>query len=100
MNKDVYIREIEKRLRLMFRSSKEGSKTSDIERHRLEGFMSAAVFIGYANNKELSKLMNDIHIEVFGKSIEAKKAEQKAIWKNSAIDYSQYEIPTVERVNS
>ncbi|MFT6654659.1 MAG: hypothetical protein ACJAWI_001424 [Marinomonas primoryensis] len=42
--------EIEKQLIQHFRSSKGGLKTPEIQRHRLEGFISAGVFLGTTTN--------------------------------------------------
>ncbi len=97
MNKDKYINEVEKRLSQLFLASKEGYKASPVERHRLEGFMRAGVFMGIVSNDEMSGLMNSCHQAIFGKSIEQRKAELSSHWQEEFIDYSQYEQPTYER---
>jgi len=60
MNREHYIKEVEKRLNRIFTASKEGYKTPPTERHRLEGFMAAGVFMGLATNAELAKVMDEI----------------------------------------
>lgn len=100
MNKESYLNEIEKRLRLLFKASKEGYKSSPTQRHRLEGFMQAGAFLGLANNAELKVLMEAVHLEIFHKSISERKVELAGSWDNEVIDYSQYEQPTFERKNS
>ena len=97
MNKDDFIDEVEKRLNRIFKASKDGYKASLIERHRLEGFMSAGVYMGVVTNAELAKVMNDIHVSIFGQSIEQRKAEKKTGWQVEVIDYSAYEQPAFER---
>ncbi len=97
MNKDKYINEVEKRLSQMFSASKEGYKASSVERHRLEGFMRAGVFLGLVSNEEMASLMNACHLTVFAKTIEQRKAELASRWCEESIDYSQYETPAYER---
>jgi hypothetical protein len=97
MNRENYLNEVEKRLNRIFTASKEGYKVSPVERHRLEGFMAAGVFMGLVTNAELAKVMNDIHVRLFGKTIQQRKAELPGSWQEEGIDYSFYDQPTFER---
>ncbi|AKH67756.1 hypothetical protein IMCC21906_00061 [Spongiibacter sp. IMCC21906] len=97
INKETYIAEVEQRLRRMFKASRDGHKAAPVERHRLEGFMQAGVFLGLASHQELGQKMAAIHYAVFGKTIEERKAELSGLWKDEAIDYSAYDAPTYER---
>lgn len=97
MNREHYLSEVEKRLNQIFTASKEGYKTPPIERHRLEGFMAAGVFMSLVSNAELAKVMDDIHMRLFGKTIKQRKAELPGSWQEEGIDYSFYEQPTFER---
>ena len=56
MDKSDYLAEISKRLTKMFRASKEGYKIPDIDRHRLEGFMHAGIFMQIATPAEISRI--------------------------------------------
>jgi len=100
MSKEQYLNEVSRRLKLMFSASKDGYKTVSIERHRLEGFMQAGVFLELTTNTEMSQLMNDIHVSVFDKTIEQRKAEKSNDWQSELIDYAQYEQPTYIRQSS
>lgn len=97
MNRESYLIEVESRLKRIFSASKEGYKVTPAERHRLEGFMQAAVFMKLASNAELAKLMEAVHLSVFGKTIQQRKTEQAGKWQDEMIDYSQYEQPAYER---
>ena len=97
MNRENYISEVEKRLNRIFIASKEGYKVPHVERHRLEGFMSAGVFMGHVTNAELAKLMDKIHVNIFGKTIQQRKAELPGSWQEEGINYSHYDQPTFER---
>jgi hypothetical protein len=97
MDREDYINEVAARLSRMFRASKEGFKPPAADRHRLEGFMQAGVFLGLARHSELNALMNEIHTEVFGKSIEERRRESADSWPSEMIDYTAYEQPTYAR---
>ena len=97
MSKQNYLNEIEKRLNRIFLASKEGYKSSPEDRHRLEGFMHAGVFMGLVTNAELAKFMDEIHVRIFGKTIQQRKTELASNWREETIDYGQYEQPTFER---
>ena len=53
MTADQYLSEIEQRLRKHFSASRDGYKLPDQDRHRLEGFMQGAVFMGFATSQQL-----------------------------------------------
>jgi hypothetical protein len=96
-NREEYLHELESRLIRMFRASRDGHKAAPEERHRLEGFMQAGSFLGFATGDELKSLMNRVHVDVFGKTIQDRQAEQSTVQVPEAIDYSKYEQPTYER---
>jgi len=100
MNKESYLIEIENRLTSHFSAIKDGYKVPGSERHRLEGFMQAAVFMGLANNIELAALMEKAHFSIFEKSIEERRSENTTVWPYENIDYEKYEQPTHERRGS
>ena len=59
--------------------------------------MAAGVFMGLVTNTELAKVMDEIHVQLFGKTIQQRKAELPGSWQEEGIDYSLYEQPTFER---
>ena len=97
MNREKYLIEVEKRLSGLFNASKEGYKAPPMERHRLEGFMNAGVFMGLVSNTELNDLMNETHMSVFGKTIQQRKSELSGNWQEEVIDYSSYDQPSYDR---
>ena len=97
MNKEKYLGQVDSRLRRIFQTSKDGYKISPIERHRLEGFMHAGVVMGLVSNDELAAFMDEMHLKVFGKTIQQRKEGRPAHFDDEAIDYSGYDQPTFER---
>ena len=97
MDKNKYLTEVTNRLTSLFNASKAGYKLPNIERHRLEGFIQAGVFLNITTQPEMSDLMESIHITVFGKTPAERKAQKSASWPDISIDYDQFESPTFSR---
>lgn len=97
MNKERYLSEIEKRLLSHFSASRDGYRPPSEDRHRLEGFIQGAIFMGFADSKQLGALMEAAHLSVFGQTIAQRRAESEQRWQDVAIDYSRYEQPAYER---
>ncbi|WOX07085.1 hypothetical protein [Microbulbifer pacificus] len=97
MQQEKFTQEVSRRLRGLFGSSKLGFPIPPIERHRLEGFMQAGIFLGLSSKAELAQLMEDIHVDIFGKTIAERKAQAPLSWVFEEVDYSHYESPAYER---
>ena len=97
MDKSEYIAEVKKRLVWIFKASKESYKIPNMVRHRLEGFMYAGVFLGLATQAEMRALIEDTHVAVFGETVEDRKKGKSATLPDIAINYDQYDSPTVLR---
>ncbi|AQQ66522.1 hypothetical protein Mag101_01815 [Microbulbifer agarilyticus] len=94
---EKFAEEVARRLRQLFANSKLGMQIPVVERHRLEGFMQAGIYLGINSKTELAQLMEEIHIEVFGKTIAEHKAEAPNAWVFEEIDYRQFDTPAYER---
>lgn len=92
-----FLQEVEYRLALMFRASKDGHKASPIDRHRLEGFMQAGVFLELAPSDEIQALMERVHFDIFEKTIEQRQKDLTVTWQSETLDYSRFEAPSYER---
>lgn len=97
MTADQYLSEIEQRLRKHFSASRDGYKLPDQDRHRLEGFMQGAIFMGFATSQQLADLMERVHFSVFGKTIAERREESASLWPQATIDYNHYDQPAYER---
>ena len=97
MDKNDYLIEVTTRLTKLFKASKEGYKIPDIDRHRLEGFLHAGIFMKIATPAEMSALMEDVHYSIFGKTIQDRKSKKLANWSDIEIDYEKFESPTFLR---
>ena len=97
MDKNDYLAEVTKRLTKLFRASKEGYKISDMDRHRLEGFIHAGIFMKIATPAEMSQLLENVHYSVFNISIQERKSEKSTNWSDIEIDYDKFDSPTFLR---
>lgn len=97
MDKKDYLAEVSDRLNKMFRASKEGYKIPDIDRHRLEGFIHAGIFMKITTLGEMTNLMEQAHHTVYGKTIEERRSDKSISWPDIEIDYDKYDSPTFLR---
>jgi hypothetical protein len=97
MDGECFLGEVERQLRVIFGAIRDGHRPPEILKHRCEGFMRAGVFMGVVKNRELSDLMEAVHLEVVGMTIGERVAKQQERWGGEEIDYSQFEPPAYER---
>ena len=67
--------------------------------HRIQGFIKAGVFLKLISSEETLEIMEDAHHEVFGISIEQRKARKdaiKSVLQND--DFSVFDTPAIERL--
>lgn len=98
MDKERFLDEVNRQLRIIFNAIREGHKPPEVLKHRCEGFMRAGVFLGVVKNPELSTLMEDLHLDVVGMTIDERMARHRDRYKDEEINYSQYESPSYERI--
>ncbi|MCK7598933.1 hypothetical protein M0G74_16790 [Microbulbifer sp. CAU 1566] len=97
MDKPTFLNEVERRFTQLFKASKGGYAIPPAERHRLQGFMQAGVFMNLCNRSELNAIMEKTHLAIFRKTIEERKLDTPVSWIYEETDYSLYETPAYER---
>ena len=97
MDKKEYLDEVNKRLTRLFKASKGGYKIPDIDRHRLEGFLQAGIFMKITTPAEMSELLERAHYSVFEKTIQERRSEKSTSWSDIEIDYGLFDSPTYLR---
>jgi hypothetical protein len=91
-----YQEELESRIARMCRLSAEGYKSTPMERHRLEGFIQAGVFLGLTSNSDVQTLLDKVYLAVCGKPL--KEAGAHVIeWEANSNSYKHYEAPAYLR---
>lgn len=81
----------------MFCASKRTQKLPVSVKHRCEGFIHADVFMRTVTNIELPTLMEQIHLDIFGKTIQQVRQDKAHIWQDEMADYSLYESTPATR---
>ncbi|WP_295874449.1 hypothetical protein [uncultured Zhongshania sp.] len=97
MCSDRFKEELSNRIERMCKASRDGYKTSPVERHRLEGFIQAGVFLGKISNQDARAMLEDIYFRVVGKSIAQAGEAESAAWPADMPDYSHFDTPTFIR---
>ena len=89
-----FLKEAEKRLRRMYRGISAGAEGSETERATLSGFIQAGIFLKLVTTEEANAIVERIHLDVFGKTVEERKREKGLRWVDGQPDYSRYDTPT------
>lgn len=88
MNAERYFQSLENKIRGIFLMLKRGHQVPDEEKKYVEGFMHAALQLELATRDELDALMESVNQQVFGMSIEERRAKyrDRPLSKGSALD--------------
>ncbi|NIB38376.1 hypothetical protein HBA55_02195 [Pseudomaricurvus alkylphenolicus] len=93
---DIVLESVKQQLREFYQDLRLTAKTNEINKARIEGYMLAGVQVGLTSNEELKGLMINIHVEVFGKSIEQRRLEY-ALEYRSEEHWEIYDSPSFTR---
>ena len=72
---------------------KKGSQNKE-KKGFVDGFMHAGILIGLVDIEELQKQIDQVHMEIFGKTLE----ERKALIKSAQLSEDVLDIPTFHRL--
>ncbi len=67
--KEKFIAELRQQLYDSLSAAKAGQKISAEDKYRCEGFMQAGIVMELVTDDEVSKLIDSVHISVYGQSI-------------------------------
>ena len=79
--KEKFLTSLRKQLHDAFSAAKSGMRVSAEDKYRCEGFMQAGVELGLVTDEEMGKLINSVHISVYGQSI----AERRSMQQGSSV---------------
>ena len=81
----------------LYNASKEG-KNVDADKYRVQGFMNAGELLGVISKGEGQALIADLHLQVFGETIDERAKRKSKLEALKASDPDAYiEIPAIER---
>ena len=95
--KHIFIDACKTQLVSLYNASKQGKKV-EAEKYRVQGFMHAGELMGLINKEEGKALIADLHIEVFGETIDERAQRKRKLdaLKESDLD-AYFAIPAIER---
>ena len=81
----------------LYKASKDGKKV-EAEKYRVQGFMHAGEVIGLISKEEGKALIADLHMEVFGETVNERAQRKRKLeaLKESDLD-AYFAIPAIER---
>jgi len=81
----------------LYTASKNGKKV-DAEKYRVQGFMHAGEMLGVITNEEGKSLIAELHLRVFGETIDERATRKRKLNALKESDPDAYiEIPAIER---
>jgi hypothetical protein len=82
--------------RLYLLEEGEGQKRLALQ-NNLTGYLDAAIAAELYTKEELQKIIHDVHLEVYGKTVSERRLE-KADPTSDELDWSYFEQPTWQRL--
>ncbi|MCZ8529909.1 hypothetical protein [Alteromonas sp. PRIM-21] len=81
----------------LYKASKDGKKV-EAEKYRVQGFMHAGEVMGLISKEEGKALIADLHLEVFGETINERAQRKRKLEALKETDLDAYfAIPAIER---
>ncbi len=77
----------------LYKSPRKKGGTNKEKKGFVDGFMHAGIIIGLVEMEELETLIGQVHLKVFGKTLE----ERKALIKSAQLSKNVLDIPTFYR---
>ena len=75
--KEKFINALQQQLHDAFSAAKSGQRISAADKYRCEGFMQAGVELELVTDDEVSKLINSVHVIVYGESIAERRSKEQ-----------------------
>lgn len=79
MIKEKFLNALRGQLHDAFTAAKSGMKISAEDKYRCEGFMQAGVEMEVVTDEEVAKLINSVHISVYGQSIGERRSQEQGV---------------------
>lgn len=95
--KQLFLDACKTQLVSLYKVSKDGKKV-EAEKYRVQGFMHAGEVMGLISKEEGKALIADLHMEVFGETINERAQRKRKLeaLKESDLD-AYFAIPAIER---
>lgn len=75
--KEKFLKNLEAQLIETMSAARTGTKISDTDKYRCEGFMQAGVELDLVTDEEIQALIKVVHLRVYGETIVARRGKKK-----------------------
>ncbi|MGB0845889.1 MAG: hypothetical protein ACPGSM_04150 [Thiolinea sp.] len=75
--KEKFLNALREQLHEAFTAAKSGMRVSAEDKYRCEGFMQAGVAMELVTDDEVAKLINSVHLSVYGQSIAERRSMEQ-----------------------
>ncbi|WP_146047829.1 hypothetical protein [Zhongshania marina] len=96
-SKMEFTEELQRQITRICRASKEGYKTSAVDRHRLEGFIHAGVFLGLTTNAAAKNLLESTYLAITGETLNQASTKPNETMSVDLPNYERFDTPTYLR---
>ncbi|WP_340676727.1 hypothetical protein [Paraglaciecola sp.] len=97
MDVERYIANCRNEIYKIYQLTKDG-KPDDVLKHRIEGFIQAGIFLDLITPQDAKLMMENIHLEIFGESVEERKKRKASFEQLKVNDPDKYfDEPAINR---
>jgi hypothetical protein len=93
-----FLAECERRLSQTYRRLAQGLDKMAARKDVTTGFIQAGLFLNLVTREQIDALIDRVHVEEFGETIEERRKRRGSSWPEDSSDFDHLESPAYERV--
>ena len=95
--KSEYIRCVREKLNVFYNFGDVDSEAKKTSKEQIKGFIEAGIVTEIITYDEFGEIADEIHFEIFGKTIEERNIEARLGHQDDTLKWSRFEEPTYVR---
>jgi hypothetical protein len=96
--KGQFLAECERRLRQTYRGLAQGLDKTAARKDVTSGFIQAGLYLHLITRNQIDELIDRVHLEEFGETIEQRRERKGTSWSKDALDFEVFDSPAYERI--
>ena len=97
---EIYLKELKARVEKYYSYGEADHAVRHKLKDQIKGFLDAGIVSGLVTVEQIRNVIDAEHQNAFGVSIEERRAQKKLGVIEEPVDWSEYEVPTYQRVGS
>ena len=97
---EIYLKELKARVEKYYSYGEADHAVRHKLKDQIKGFLDAGIVSGLVTVEQTRHVIDTEHQKAFGMSIEERRAHKKLGVIEDPVDWSEYEAPTYQRLNS